>query len=264
MKRLNLAPRYGSIEWRATAMIEQAGTASFDVKSRARTRVHGFAVMLAALLLAGCTSRQGSQTGSKPSEEQALRDRIALLSRQEQILTAEIALAKNPAPYLALDLKNRRIDFKVQGHSLRGFPITKISRSGDAPFVVQTWMGIEARPLQAPVRARVVPGSGEETTSSTATKEPWGPKRMPADYDLLCKGDQALQIRSLLSDPSRSRFTRWIVSSYRQVREWARERIGGGKSIHQESIEIWMGEDDAELLFWSLPRQFGILLMSGP
>jgi len=124
-------------------------------------------------------------------------------------------------------------------------------------------MEIEARPLQAPVRARVVPGSGEATTSSTATKEPWGPKRMPADYDLLCKGDKALQVRSLLSDPSRSGFTRWIVSSYRQVRDWARERFGGGKSIHLESIEIWMGEDDAQLLFWTLPKQFGILLMSG-
>lgn len=245
-------------------MILRADIASLDFKSRAHARVHGFAVMLAALLLAGCNLRQGSQSGSKPSEEQSIRDRIDLLSRQEQMLAAEIALAKNQAPYLTLDLKNRRIDFKVQGHSLRGFPITKIIRSGGAPFVVQTWTGIEARPLQAPVRARVVPGSGEATTSSTATKEPWGPKRMPADYDLLCKGDQALQIRSLLSDPSRSAFTRWIVSSYRQVREWARERIAGGKSIHQESIEIWMGEDDAQLLFWSLPRQFGILLMNGP
>ncbi len=244
-------------------MIEQADTASFDLQSHARARVHVFAVMLAALLVAGCHSRQGSQTGSKPSEEQAVRDRIALLNRQEQILAAEIALAKNPAPYLSLDLKNRRIDFKVQGRSLRSFPITKIIRSGSAPFVVQTWTGIEARPLQAPVRARVVPGSGEATTSSTATKDPWGPKRMPADYDLLCKGDQALQIRSLLSDPSRSGFTRWIVSSYRQVREWARETIGGRKTIHQESIEIWMGEDDAQILFWSLPRQFGILLLSG-
>jgi len=244
-------------------MIEQADTASFDLQSRSRARVYIFAVMFAAWLAAGCHSRQGSQTGSKPGEEQAVRDRIALLNRQEQILTAEIALARNPAPYLSLDLKNRRIDLKVQGRSLRSFPITKIVRSGSAPFVVQTWTGIEARPLQVPVRARVVPGSGEATTSSTATKEPWGPKRMPADYDLLCKGGQALQIRSLLSDPSRSRFTRWIVSSYRQVREWARQTIGGRTTNRQESIEIWMGEDDAQILFWSLPRQFGILLLSG-
>lgn len=127
---------------------------------------------------------------------------------------------------------------------------------------MQTWTEIEAKPLQITARARMVPGSGESTTTSVATREPWGPKRMPADFDLVCKGNQALEIRSLPSEQSRTRFTRWFVGGYRQVRDWARNVLGRRKALYQESIEVWMGEDDAQLLFWSLPKQFGILLLN--
>jgi hypothetical protein len=86
---------------------------------------------------------------------------------------------------------------------------------------------------------------------------------MPSDYDLVCKGDQALRIRSLLSDQSHSGFTRWFGNAYLQVQDWARGVLGGRKSSYRESIEIWLGEDDAKLLFWSLPEEFGILLLDG-
>ncbi len=85
---------------------------------------------------------------------------------------------------------------------------------------------------------------------------------MPSEYDLICKGAQALEIRSLASEQSHNRFTRWAVSSYRQVRDWARGVLRRNKSDYRESIEIWVGEDDAKLLFWSLPRQFSILVLN--
>lgn len=220
------------------------------------------AAVLAALAVPSCRSPQTQQTSRGLSEEQELRGKIATLSRQEQVLTAELSLAKSPAPYLAVDFANRKIDLKVQGHSLRSFAITKIRWTGGSPFMAQTWMETEARPLQTTTRARVVPGSGEATTSSVATREPWGPKRMPSDFDLICKGDQALEIRSLPSEQSRTRFTRWIVGSYRQARDWARHVLMGRNSAYRESLEIWMTEDDARMLFWSLPRQFGILLIN--
>ncbi len=198
---------------------------------------------------------------TEKSEEQILREQLATFARQEQHLTAELALAKNPAPYLAVDLAGRRIDLKIRGRSLRSFPISTVERGGGKAFVTETWTETEIKPLQTPSRARMVPGSGEATTSSIATSDPWGPMRMPGDYDMICKGDQAIQIRSLPSARSGSRLTRWLVSGYRQARDWTRNLLGRGKSAYTAYFEIWLAEDDAKLLFWSLPKQFGILLL---
>jgi len=218
-------------------------------------------VALPVSFAVSCRSHEARQVGAGSPEERELREKIAMLSRQAQVLSAEISLAKSPTPYVAVDIANRKIDLKVQGRSLRSFAIRKIQRAGGSSFVARTWMEIEARPLESTVRAKVVPGSGEAATASLATREPWGPRRMPSDYDLVCKGDQALKIRSLVSDQSGSRFTRWLGNAYRQVRDWARSALGGRKSTYHESIEIWLGEDDAKLLFWSLPKEFGILLL---
>jgi len=218
--------------------------------------------LLGASLVISCGSKGSPQSGGL-TEEQELRAKIATMTRQEQLLDAEISVAKNPAPYLAVDLANRKIDLKIRGRSLRSFPIAKISRTGGSPFVAQAWSETEARPLQLTERAKMIPGSGESTTSSIATKDPWGPGRMPSDFDLVCKDDRALIVRSLPSGQSRTRFTRWVVGGYRQVRDWARDVIGRKKVAYHESVEIWLSEDDARLLFWSLPKQFEILLSNG-
>ncbi len=218
--------------------------------------------MWGAVLLASLVSSCRNGTTRQPlSEEEALRGKISALSRQEQVLTAEIVLARSQAPYLIVDVSSRKIDLKIQGHVLRSFTADKIKRNGATPPLVQTWIESEAKPLEAATRAQVVPGSGEATTASVATQDPWGPKRMPAEYDLICRGSQALEIRSLASEQSRSRFTRWVVSSYRQTRDWVRDFWNRNRSTYKESYEIWVGEDSAKLLFWSLPRQFSILLV---
>jgi len=206
-----------------------------------------------------CRGRGGDSSGS--TEEQQLRQKIAALTRQEQVLTAELSLARSPAPYLALDLANRKVELKIQGQSLRSFAIAEFEKTGGSPVAAQTWVETEIKPLQLTPRAKVVPGSGESTTSSIATKDPWGPHRMPMDYDVICKDGRALEIRSLASGKSRSRFARWVVSGYRQTRDWARDLLGRRSSSYREFIEIWLSEDDAKLLFWSLPKQFGILIL---
>ncbi len=220
----------------------------------------GLVALLTGSFAMACRSRQGQQSRGT-SEEQELRERIVTLTRQEQILSAELSVAKSPEPYLSIDFPNQKIDLKVQGRSLRTFSISKISRTGGSSFVAQIWAAIEAKPLQVPARAKMVPGSGEETTSSVATRNPWGPKRMPADYDLICKEDRGVEIRSLPSAQSRFRFTQWIIGSYRQAWDWARDALGRRSTFH-DSLEIWLTEDDAQLLFWSLPKQFDILLFN--
>jgi hypothetical protein len=235
-----------------------------DVQRGAFPVRRAFMLALAALLIGSfvlcCRSKPAEPDGARVSEEQNLRQKIATLTRHEQLLAAEISLAKNPVPYIAVDLVNRKVDLKVQGHSLRSFTIIKFSSSRSPSFLTKTWIGIEARPLQSTTRGRVVPGSGEAASSSIATRDPWGPKRMPSDYDLVCKDNQALTIRALPSEQSHSRLTRWIVSSYRQVRDWTRDVLGRHSSAYRESLELWLTEDDARLLFWSLPKQFGILI----
>jgi hypothetical protein len=219
---------------------------------------HPVAVLCLVLLLASC---RGGSTGQSLPEEQELRRNISALTKKEQILTAELALARSQAPYLVIDVANRKLDLKIQGYSLRSFNAATIKHNGGSPFVAQTWVKTEAKPLEVTARSQVVPGSGEATTASVATQDPWGPKRMPADYDLICKRSQALEIRSLASEQSRSRVTRWIVSSYRQTRDWLRDVWNRDRSGYKESFEIWIGEDNAKLLFWSLPKQFSILLV---
>ena len=218
--------------------------------------------ILVLLFILFCRSRHAGP-GLELSETQQLRAKSDELSRQEKLLATELSLARNPAPYVAIDVAGRRMELRIQGRSLRSFPIAKMKRRGGAAFVAQTWMAVEARPLQTPTRARMVPGSGEATSSTIATRDPWGPMRMPADYDLICKGDQALEIRSLPSTQSGNRFTRWIGSGYRQVRDWARDPLGRRERAYRQIFEIWLAEDDAQLLFWSLPKQIGILFVNG-
>jgi hypothetical protein len=230
----------------------------------ASLRVCSFALvaLLAGSLAISCRSRSG-QSSQGSSKGQSAQERIAMLTRQEQILSAEIAVAKDPTPYLFVNFMTGKIELRAQGRSLRSFSIKKISRSDGPPFVAQTWEETEASPIQIPERAKMVPGSGEATTASVSTQNPWGPKRMPLDYDLLCKENRLVGIRSLASAQSRSFITRWIIGGFRRSRDWARNVFGRRKSGYSESIEIWLSEDDAQLLFWSLPKQFDILILNG-
>jgi len=226
-----------------------------------RVRALSLVALLAGSLPVSCHSRSG-QPSQGSSIEQNVQERIAMLTRQEQILSAEISVAKSPTPYLSVDFQSMKIELKAQGRSLRSFSISKISRTGGTPFVAQTWEETEAKPLQNPERAKMVPGSGEEATSSIASQNPWGPKRMPLDYDLLCQGDRLVGIRSLPSAQSRSRVPRWIIGGFRQSRDWARNVFGRRNSAYRESLEIWLSEEDAQLLFWSFPKQFDILIVN--
>jgi hypothetical protein len=215
--------------------------------------------VVSLLVLFSCRSQQSG--GAAASEEQMLRDRIATLTRQDQVLSADYSLAKGPTPYISLDYLNRKIELKVHGRPLRSFGTARIQRSGGAPALAEVWTKVEIKPLQDTTRQKVVPGSGEATTASTAAKAPWGPRRMPSDYDVICNVNRVLEIRALPAE-SRSRFARWFVGGYRRFSDWTREVFGRRNVGFHEVIEVWMSEDDAQLLFWSLPKQFGILLLN--
>jgi hypothetical protein len=242
--------------------MQRIGKMSSQKTASMRARALYLVALFAGSLAVSCSSRSEQTQGSSP--EQILQEQIAILTRQEQVLSAEISVAKNPAPYLSVDFLTGKIELKAQGRSLRSLSIRRISRNGGSPFVAQIWEETEAQPLQVPERAKMVPGSGEETTASVATQNPWGPKRMPLDFDLLCKGNRLVGIRSLASAQSHSRVTRWIIGGFRRSWDWGRNVFSGKKSAYEESLEIWLSEDDAQLLFWSFPKQFNILILNAP
>lgn len=74
----------------------------------------------------------------------------------------------------------------------------------------------------------------------------------------LCIDESAIYLEN---DGGRS--ARWIIGGFRQSRDWARNVFGRRKSTYRESLEIWLSEDDAQLLFWSFPKQFDILILNG-
>jgi hypothetical protein len=233
-----------------------------NVTARLRTLALVLAATCAAAFTVTCNSWQKQQTGRGSSEEQQLRAEIEMLTRKEQALTVELSLARRPDPYLAVDLVSRKIALKIQSHRLRGFPIAGVKMIGGAPTVAEIWVEKEAEPLETTARAQVVPGSGEASTSSVATRDPWGPRRMPADFDLICQGERVLEIRSLPSEHSHTRVTRWLMASVRQAQDWARTEIRRRNSAYRQVLKIWLAEDDARLLFWSLPKQIGILVLN--
>ena len=62
-----------------------------------RVRALLLIALLAGSLAISCRSRS-KQPSQGSSEAQSVQERIALLTRQEQILSAEIAVAKSPTP----------------------------------------------------------------------------------------------------------------------------------------------------------------------
>jgi hypothetical protein len=72
-----------------------------------------------------------------------------------------------------------------------------------------------------------------------------------------------LQIRSLPAKESSNRVHRGIVSTYRRSVDWFREWHMPGSSNRPRTIRLWLVEDDARLIFWSLPQQIQILILRG-
>ena len=158
-------------------------------------------LILLALFVSAC----GSGGSQGPGDEtQQLRRKYVELRRAEGALAAEYPLAKEPAPYLVVDIPNRSLELKARGRSLRRFGIleTRVLSGSDEPSSV--WSMTDRRPLAEVERPKIAPGAGEQAAAEAAKKALWGPFRMPADFDLVCEGGDVLQIRALLAERSRS------------------------------------------------------------
>jgi hypothetical protein len=215
---------------------------------------------LAMLLVSACGS--GGSRGSG-DEAQQLRRKYVELRQAEETLTAEYPLAKEPATYLVVDIPNRSLELKARGRSLRRFGIleTRSLSGGDVPSSV--WSLTDRRPLAEVERPKIAPGAGEQAAAEAAKNALWGPFRMPADFDLVCEGGDVLQVRALPAEKSRSMIARWISSTYRRSADWYRRWRTSRDAKPRHSIQLWLAENDSQLLFWSLPKKLNILVLRG-
>jgi hypothetical protein len=216
-----------------------------------------------ALVCCSCGTAASSSANRSLAEVQQLKKRYMELRRQEEALTLENSVAKDSDPYLVVDLSNRSFGLKARGRYLRYVHILDSKTEGIGNASNMLWTLADRKTLAELERPKITPGAGEDATVEAAQKGIWGPARMPADYDLICHGGTVLQIRSLPAKESSNRVHRGIVSTYRRSLEWFRGWHMPGSSNRPHTIRLWLVEDDARLIFWSLPRQIQILILRG-
>ena len=221
------------------------------------------ALVLLSLYPISCRSPRPEAGLDAEDEASQLRSRLADLTRQEQALSAEYSLARNPAPYLVVNLSGRNVELRVRGRILRSFPIRDIRKSARLDSSSLAWVVTDKRPFQQIERHSLTPGAGEEATTAAAKQAPWGPQRMPAEYDLVCADAGLLGIRTLLSERVGSPMVGGLVYlGHRIIERYRHWRASSGEEPRYV-IQLRLGESDARLLFWSLPKQLSILVVEG-
>jgi len=221
------------------------------------------AAALLAALLPGCGPN--SPTGSEDPGDEArrLRLKIVELKAAERALAAEYALARNSDTYLRVDLDDETVELRARGRTLRSFPVREVRRPGTGNSENAVWTVQDRKPLRETQRPKIEPGAGEQAAVDAAKQELWGPHRMPSDYDLLCEENKILEIRALPPEESRFPPFRWLRTWYRRsadrYRHWQSEEYR-----NRYLLQLWLVEEDSQLLFWALPKQLKILVHEGP
>jgi len=216
--------------------------------------------LAASLAAAACASRDTAHPGESADEVRLLQRRILELDRTERALNNELAMARNPAPYLVVDMPGKKIELKASGRVLRSFAVEEIRRTGSDPAANKAWSVQEKRPLQKRDRPKVLPGQGEQAAVAAAQQELWGPKRMPTDFDLFCEGARVLEIRALPFEGSQRPIFRGLTTLYRRTADWWRHRMTP-QYRNRYLLQLWLREKDSQVLFWSLPTQLNILVL---
>jgi hypothetical protein len=174
-------------------------------------------------------------------------------------MTTEYPLARQADPYLVVDLSTRVVELKASGRRLRSFEIADEELTAEVGEDEPTWSLIQKKPLQKTERTRIKPGAGEQGVVAVASQEPWGPHRMPMDYDLICSDAKVLEVRALPAVQPGSGMVRSIKTVYRRmadrIRHWS---LSGQDDGHV--VQVWLSEEDSQLLFWSLPKQLKIVI----
>jgi hypothetical protein len=202
---------------------------------------------------------KGVESGSDIRRmQQALTEMI----RHEKALEKEQALAQNSEPYLLVYRSTHTIELKARGRILRAFSVKDIARWMPENSSESTCTLAEVRPIQRTHRPKIKPGSGEAITAEAAKQMLWGLQRMPRDYDLLCDDGNIFEIRALPPEKSRFSFANAPKTLFRRFVDMCRRWKSPRNNPLQQTIQLWLDENDSRLLFWSLPREIKILVLA--
>lgn len=211
------------------------------------------------LFALSCGTPNGSTDLAEGNDPDRLRQKLTDMQHLEKALQQEAALARKSAPYILVDLQTRAIELKARGRILRSFGIRNFGDNiaelpGDVQIVSQI------KPYQLNSRPKIDAGKGEAATLEAAQKSPWGLHRMPLDYDLICQSGMTLQLRALPSEQAGNRFFRFLKTMYRKTLNLYRQRNSSDSSV-SPTFQIWLDENDCRLLFWSMPKQPGMVFI---
>ena len=183
--------------------------------------------------------------------------KLNALEGENRLLNAELKLASKGMSYIILDLRTEsdsapvRMDLKNRGMLLRRFGIERVRYRGTKGFVIEPIPLLKKRAFLSPKRKEIKPLKPEESLDPLSEFEFMELKDMPSNYTLLfakglyisVTGQPGGFILSRVIHVMRSivRHTRYsltMVWNYLLKRDCA-------------VIEIAMGQEDAQTLFWS-------------
>ena len=218
-----------------------------------------FIIQLGILSTVSCYSELGEKNGDTKTETQKLQRQLTDLKRREKALQQENALARKPEPYLLVHVSEYRVELKAKGRTLRTFEIKRLKSCPETvPDTARDLL--EVKPIQKPERPKIRSGEGEAATASAVQKNLWGLHRMPRDYNLVCSDGMILEIRALPSEQAGVAPVKFIKTLYRRTLDWYRREKSPDRT-ESPAIQLWLEENDARLLFWSLPKKLSILII---
>jgi hypothetical protein len=219
-------------------------------------------IQVSFLMITCCNAGAPEKGIGETADIKSMQQKLVEMNRQEKALLEEFSLARNSTPYLIIHSTNSTIELKARGRVLRTFKIKEISEWDVGTSNDIAWMVMEMAPIQRSDRPKIKPGAGEEATAEAAKQNLWGLHRMPLDYNLFCSDGNILEIRGFPSGQSSIGIFKSIKFLYRRsIDRYRRWRIPRNPEL-KHTIRLWLDENDSRLLFWSLPKQIKMLVLS--
>jgi hypothetical protein len=191
----------------------------------------------------------------------------AKAAERVKTLEAEVALAKNPASYMVVDLGSKKISLKARGFVLKSWDIRR-SRIWGKPVPVKDLKVAGRVALSKVQRKNITPGKEEPPAGGKpAAKSAGDPdvlelKDMPVHYALLFGDDIRLTVR-----PHTSRFWPAVVNVAKEVSWFAYLPLKtlwlSMKRRTFTEIEIVMPtETEAKSLYWAFLEGMGTIILA--
>ncbi|MGB8953634.1 MAG: hypothetical protein WCC06_13345 [Candidatus Aminicenantales bacterium] len=178
--------------------------------------------------------------------------------RGNQLLEAELLLARRTSTYVVFDLDEKSIQIKAKGLVLRKWEISRIKFWGD-PLSCQPYSLIKKSAWFPPKRKKIMPGKNDEKKSFEL--DVFELKDMPSSYIISLEEGIRISIRQKTSN-----FFSKLRNFGKNVRWYAflplKTLWQSAKKRKFTEIDVLMAsEKDAKALFWSFLEKKGCLII---